>query len=117
MRRQTHASVPTTLELEALAVAAGEAWARACAHDLRTQQRSVAGGWPGTLTEARACVLAAVAARGASASVSIDQLRALSRTAYGVARTTWRAVCERDDEPMTDDTDDGDETQWALDCT
>jgi hypothetical protein len=77
-----------------LAVSAGEAWASAFADDLRSRRRAVAGGWPGTMTEARARVLATVTARGVA--VSVEQLRELARTAYDAARAAWLAVSERD---------------------
>jgi hypothetical protein len=84
------------VDLETLAVHAGEAWADRCAGELRSQRRPVVGAWPGTMTEARSWVLATMAARGSRELVSIDRLRALSRTAYGAARTAWRAVAEKD---------------------
>jgi hypothetical protein len=82
--------------LEALATRAGEHWASACADDLRRQGRAVNGAWPGTLTEARAHMVAALA--GGVGTVSIDELRALSRTAYGAARAAWRLVADPDEE-------------------
>lgn len=47
------------------------------------------------MTEARACVLAAVGRE----QVSIERLRELARTAYDAARTAWRTVAEPDPEP------------------
>lgn len=79
-----------------LAVAAGEAWATSFASDLRSQRRSIVGGWPGTMREARAWVLAAINARGDR--VCLETLPALSRCAYSAARTHWLAVSSRDAE-------------------
>ncbi|HTJ47194.1 MAG TPA: hypothetical protein VL463_34070 [Kofleriaceae bacterium] len=61
------------------------------------QHRAIAGAWPGTLTEARARVLAALALddRGA---LSVDDLRLLARTANQAARDAWRAVAVPDEE-------------------
>jgi hypothetical protein len=83
-------------DLEALASRAGEDWASTCAAELRRQRRAIAGAWPGTLTEARAHVLTALA--GGTRAISIEDLRALSHTAYSAARAAWRQVAERDEE-------------------
>jgi hypothetical protein len=89
-------NAPETIELEAIAARAGEAWARERARELGLQRRAVAGAWPGTMTEARACVLSALAAD--AGGISIDLLRELSRTAYSAARAAWRTVAEPDHE-------------------
>jgi hypothetical protein len=65
---------------------------------LRRERRLVAGGWPGTMTEARAQVLVALGSHHRGA-VSVEDLRALSRTAYRAARATWQVVAEPDPEP------------------
>jgi hypothetical protein len=91
-------AVQPAADLESLAIQAGEAWANACAEDLRAQRRPIVGGWPGTLSEARVRVLALVTANGLSSALPIDRLRALSRTAYGAARASWLAVSGRDEE-------------------
>lgn len=83
--------------LDELAVAIGEEWALACASALREQRRAVTGGWPGTMSEARARVLATFARTGGGAPSS-ERLQALSRAAYGVARTRWNTVAVPDDE-------------------
>jgi hypothetical protein len=85
-----------TARLEAIAFRAGEDWAQACTSDLRRQHRAITGAWPGTLTEARAHVLVALA--GGADAISLEDLRALSRTAYHAARAAWRLVAEPDEE-------------------
>lgn len=80
-----------------LASRAGEAWVVARADELRAQQRAIAGAWPGTLTEARARVVVALA--GGAAALTSDRLRDLSRTAYRTAQAAWRAIAIPDEEP------------------
>jgi hypothetical protein len=86
----------TTLDAQQhrLAVSAGEAWACALSADLRGQRRAIVGGWPGTLREARAWVVAAIDARGGK--VVLEDLPAMSRTAYNAARAHWLSVSSRD---------------------
>jgi hypothetical protein len=83
--------------LQSLASRAGLAWADACARALQSQRRAVVGAWPGTLTEARGHVLAALAVDDQGA-VSLEILRALARTANRAARDAWRAVAVPDEE-------------------
>jgi len=83
--------------LQLLASRTGHAWAEACAQALSSQRRAIAGAWPGTLTEARGRVLVALADHDRSA-ISLEELRALARTAYHAARTRWRAVALPDEE-------------------
>jgi hypothetical protein len=85
-------------ELDALAAAAGRAWASCTVGDLRAQDRTVNGGWPGTLREARGQVMVALSARQAP-TPSAQRLDALARTAYASARTTWSTQAEPDLEP------------------
>lgn len=94
--------MPATDEraLDALAIAIGEEWAASCAHALREQRRRVAGGWPGTMTEARARALATFA-RSFGGTPTAETLLAVSRAAYGVARTRWMAVAEPDVDELT----------------
>lgn len=83
-------------DFEALASQAGQDWASAFAGELRRQRRAITGAWPGTMTEARSHVLLALA--GAGGAISIEDLRALSRTAYHAARQAWRLVALPDEE-------------------
>ena len=82
-------------ELDALAVAAGSAWASGTVGDLRLQDRAVSGGWPGTLREAKAQVLVALSIRRGQ-PVSAERLDALARAAYASARSAWSAQAEPD---------------------
>lgn len=100
MPRTPHApgapGAPDAPDLETLAASAGTAWAEAFAGELRRQHRAVTGAWPGTVSEARGHVLAAL---GNANPVPLEHLRALSRTAYRAARTAWLSVAEPDPEP------------------
>jgi IS5 family transposase len=82
-------------DLDRVAKDAGVRWAADRSRDLRAQKRPIVGAWPGTITEARTCVLTALRACGAR-DPSVDELRELAKTAYGAARTSWRAACEPD---------------------
>ena len=77
--------------LERAVIADGEAWAVACADALRLEGRQVAGGWPGTRTEARTRVTECLAALPQSPILTPVELEALARIAYAVARRTWLA--------------------------
>ena len=101
LRRATSTPAPLpVVDRQALAARAGEEWAHALAADLRSQGRSVVGGWPGTMKQATGRVVAAVSATGgAGGDLGLDELRDLARTAYASARTAWLAVSSRDEEP------------------
>ena len=86
----------TDADLDALAVTAGRDWAAVRVRELAEQDRQVAGGWPGTLREAKAQVLAALSKRGAGAP-TVEQLDGLARTATAAARA---AASRRNDEPL-----------------
>jgi len=83
-------------ELSDLAVAAGEAWASWWVDELRRSGRPMAGGWPGTISEARARVLDRLRERGAGTLGGAVDLPALARTAYGAARASWLAHAHPD---------------------
>jgi hypothetical protein len=85
-------------DLDALAVAAGSAWASGTVGALRAQDRTVSGGWPGTLREARARVMIALSSQRGP-TVAPERLEALARTANASARTAWSAQAEPDLEP------------------
>lgn len=89
----------TTSELDTLAEDVGKAWAKARAESFRSADREVAGGWPGTVSEARAQVLVALGARGRRDQVSVEHMQELSRTAYRAARAMWQSVALPDPEP------------------
>jgi hypothetical protein len=78
--------------LERAVDAAGEAWAVDWSNSLHGEGRSVSGGWPGTLSEARGRVAACVARRtGVARRVSPEELELLARRAYAAARKAWLA--------------------------
>jgi hypothetical protein len=87
-------------QLEGAAIAAGVAWAAAFSEQLRKEGRRMAGGWPGTLSEARARLYAHLAASmGAGLVLANDEMEALSRATYGAAKNDWLAKAGRDPEP------------------
>ena len=78
------------------AVALGAKWARSWCDTMRGEGRPVAGGWPGTVAEARARVAAffrgELAKRGLP-RLTIDELSWASKEAYASARHDWHALC------------------------
>jgi len=85
--------------LERAVEAAGEAWASDWATALRHEGRAIAGGWPGTISEARQRVVAcAMGQLGPRSNITPDELEALTRRAYEVAKKAWLARTELDDE-------------------
>ena len=78
--------------------AIGEAWANEVANTLRSQMRSLVGGWPGTLREARTRLLFGLRAARPSTFDS-EQLTALTRAVYEAARRYWDQVASPDPEP------------------
>lgn len=66
--------------------------------DVRAQGRSVAGGWPGTRSEARRLVGEQVALSGSRPSH--DELEQLVTQAYSCARDTWLACTSTEREPV-----------------
>lgn len=77
----------------------GEAWASERARSVQHEGRLVAGGWPGTLSEARHRVVACAVERfGPSARISREELDSLARRAYDKARTAWLSRTESDDD-------------------
>ena len=85
-------SVRPNSALERAVDAAGEAWAVDWSNSLHGEGRSVSGGWPGTLSEARGRVAVCVAKRtGVARRVSPEELEQLARRAYAAARKAWLA--------------------------
>ncbi|HET9956198.1 MAG TPA: hypothetical protein VFQ61_16940 [Polyangiaceae bacterium] len=90
--------------LERAVESVGEAWAQDFAQSLKKEGRAVAGGWPGTLSEARARVVACAAGRlGPNYSIVPEQLEALTRRAYEVAKKAWLASSEPDRDEQRED--------------
>lgn len=95
-RRPQHFTM--TDYVPAVSDALGDAWAREVASALRAQTRSLVGGWPGTLREARSRVLLGVPAARHS-QFDPEALVALSRAVYDAARRAWDEFAEPDLEP------------------
>ena len=74
-----------TKEVEAGSTAAGARWAASWRDDLRKQGRPASGGWPGTLSEARAQV-AAIFVRDA---LTLQERELAARAVYAAARRDW----------------------------
>jgi len=85
------------LLVERAAADVAAAWVGGLIHELRTEGRAVAGGWPGTLREGRGLVLSALAVRGLNPT-PFDELEQTVRTAYALARRKWLVCAEHEDE-------------------
>ena len=83
--------------MSAVSSALGEAWANDVANTLRAQTRSIVGGWPGTIREARRRVLHGLPA-ARQPSFDTAALEALSRAVYDAARRYWDQIAEPDPE-------------------
>lgn len=83
-------------ELEALARRAGAEWVEQWRRELTADGRSMRGGWPGTLSEARQ--RASRWLEGDGLELDAVSQSALMRKVYDVARSIWRAHSEREDE-------------------
>ena len=88
--------------LEPGAAALGAQWTRSYCDRLREQGRRIAGGWPGTLSEARARVHtywgAELRPLGMSELTS-EEREKVARLAYAHARRAWLSCAARDDTP------------------
>src|SRR4051794_32370025 len=87
--------------LRACGESLGLAWAKRCRADLVEEQRPAAGGWPGTMTEARAVVANRLAAerKGLGFEQPTNEEREhMARIAYGSARRDWLEHCCKEDE-------------------
>jgi hypothetical protein len=87
--------------LEQAALDTAKAWADSRIVELRAEGREVAGGWPGTLSEARHFVRASLARKGVS-FVTHDELEQAARATYARARSTWLANAESEDDSNRD---------------
>jgi hypothetical protein len=72
----------------------GDAWAQRVALDLRREQRTAAGGWPGTMSEARAHTTAHFRGR----ALTPVELEDAARAVYQRARGRWLAYARTDGE-------------------
>jgi hypothetical protein len=94
----------------------GASWARVWCKSLQTDGRLVAGGWPGTLAEARARVqghLGSELARRGMPSLSLEELATATSATYQRAKRDWllaardaRPKGSRNAEEDDDDEDD-----------
>jgi hypothetical protein len=96
----TTSSVSRQSLLDRQAAVEGQTWAREMRSSIHEQSRRATGGWPGTITEARArlveFVLPRLARDGGSAATS-EALQQATRVLYASARTAWLAQCARED--------------------
>jgi hypothetical protein len=81
-------------DLAAKASALGEVWSTDYVRELRGQQRAIAGGWPGTLREARRRILAAM-----PRDLDPLHLEELAKIMNLAARRGWESISEPDLEP------------------
>lgn len=97
--RRLVSACPKELErwngLEDRARAEGFAWVSSSCEELRQQGRPIAGGWPGTLSQARLRVRACVTGGGPKVTaLSRDDVDWLARTVYLTAKAEWLARVE-----------------------
>ncbi len=79
------------------ATSTGDRWLLALREALRQEGRAAAGGWPGTVGEARARVeayLVAELGRRKMLSLTREELDSATRTAYARAKRGWLSTCE-----------------------
>ncbi len=94
-----------SLLLERAAASVGETWAKGWLAELVSEGRSAAGGWPGTISQARSRVRAVVIAELARARfepAGPAELDQTARVAYARAREVWLSSAKADDadEPL-----------------
>ncbi len=82
--------------LERAALDGAAAWAGQQIEAVRAEGRAVAGGWPGTMSEARGCARAQLALKGARHTH--DELEWLAHATYARARDAWLAHARNDDD-------------------
>ncbi len=89
LSRTTPSDAAQIEELRPAAVELGRRWARTLVAALRADGRRAAGGWPGTLSEARSRADALLgSARFAARN---DACEAVARFLYAAARSDWLA--------------------------
>jgi hypothetical protein len=79
----------------------GERWARERVEELRSEDRPAAGGWPGTMAQARACTRAHVSAELARlrlAGPTPEELERAARLTYARARAVWLASAQQEED-------------------
>jgi hypothetical protein len=86
----------------------GHGWADHMREELHREGRSAAGGWPGTMREARTRVerlLLPALAREHLPETTSDERLALTRGLYAAARRHWLEQCDADDADESDGDD------------
>jgi hypothetical protein len=81
--------------LEEAAVSIGEEWARSWLAKLAVEKRRVAGGWPGTMSQARALVVAELV-RPRYQPVLDHEIREVAQAAYARAKVVWLRSAKED---------------------
>jgi hypothetical protein len=79
----------------------GRAWAEEWFDDLRRQGRPIAGGWPGTMSEARSRVrhnVDAMLTKQSLPPMSHDELTEGAQLTYETARSLWFNFRVRDED-------------------
>jgi hypothetical protein len=95
--------------LERAAASVGERWAHAQLAELVRERRPAAGGWPGTISEARSRVrtfVGGVLARERLEPAAPAEIDHAARCAYARARAVWLASAKDDDAPEPDEDDE-----------
>ena len=80
----------------------GREWANEIKASIILERRRASGGWPGTLSEARARVLVSLLPwlqRNGQPTVSSQEREGAARLVYASARSAWMETREPDDEP------------------
>jgi hypothetical protein len=87
--------------IDQIAVAVGQRWAERWRAELRQEGRRAAGGWPGTLREARGAIERALgqdARMRSLPAITADERETAARATNASARTAWLHAAEPDDE-------------------
>jgi hypothetical protein len=94
MTGATRSPEPLDGDLRARAELVGLDWAKGWFERVEREQRAVVGGWPGTMSEARAQVVRALVPwlleRGKWPSADVTNFEATARVVYSAARAAWR---------------------------
>ena len=89
---------PRRALLERAASAAAVAWADRCMIALRAEGRALAGGWPGTLSEARGWARVEINVHGIQPTH--EELEWLAHNTYARARDAWLERAGNDEEAV-----------------
>lgn len=92
------------------ALLTGASWARGVCDAVRREGRPIAGGWPGTMPEARARIRAyfeAELSRKGFEGISVEEVQFASSLAYQRAKHDWRQYePDGDEDEETGDSDE-----------